>query len=277
MSNNNSPGIPNILLSGKPLSLLEQRYFIELSFKGTAYNGWQMQPNAPSVQQTTQDALSLLLKEKIRLTGAGRTDTGVHASYFVAHFICKSNLPEPAAEIVRKLNHMLPHDIAIISIFPVRPNNHSRFSALSRTYKYYISRKKDPFRQETSYHLSALLDVNAMNRAAEELIKHNDFRSFCRTNSSVKTHICHIEYAGWEEDDNMLIFTIKADRFLRNMVRAIVGTMLDIGCGKLSETGFRKVIEARDRRRAGTSAPAQGLFLTGIEYPDGIFNLCKTD
>ncbi len=251
---------------------LEQRYFIELSFKGTAYHGWQVQPNAPSVQQAIEEALSILLKEKVRLTGAGRTDTGVHASYFVAHFTSTSELLNLPGETMRKLNHMLSNDIAILSIFPVKENYHSRFNAVSRTYKYYISRRKNPFRQETSYHISADLDTAAMNRAAEELLNYSDFSSFCRTNTNVRTHICKIIHAGWHEEQEMLVFTIKADRFLRNMVRAIVGTMLETGYGKLPVDEFRKIIELKDRRRAGTSAPPQGLFLTEIEYPPEIFS-----
>jgi tRNA pseudouridine38-40 synthase len=249
---------------------LEQRYFIELSFKGTEYHGWQSQPNAISVQQIIEEAFGLLIKENIRITGAGRTDTGVHASYFVAHFNTGTELIKPYRETVRKLNHMLPRDIAVFSIFPVSGNAHSRFSALSRTYKYFISKRKDPFRHETSCFISGTPDLEEMNRAAGELFNHRDFGSFARTNTDVRTNICTIMHAGWEEYDDTLVFTIKANRFLRNMVRAIVGTMLKIGYGKLSVEEFRKIIEARDRRRAGTSALAQGLILTEIEYPSEI-------
>ncbi len=250
---------------------LDRRYFIELSFRGTAYCGWQIQPNAPSIQQTIEEALALLLREKLRVTGAGRTDTGVHAGYFAAHFNSSALLPSHTEETVRKLNHMLPQDIAILDIFPVNKSAHSRFSAVSRTYKYFVSRRKNPFRQETSYHITAALDMKAMNRAAEELSNHSDFSSFCRSNSNVKTHICKIMHAAWEEQDEMLVFTVKADRFLRNMVRAIVGTMLEAGYGKMTVEKFKDVIVARDRRMAGTSAPAQGLFLTAIEYPEEIY------
>lgn len=243
---------------------------MELAFKGTAYNGWQVQPNALGVQQVIEEALSLLLKEKIRVTGAGRTDTGVHASYFVAHFET-SALPilEPG-ETERRLNHILPPDIAVLSIFAVSPDDHSRYSAISRTYKYHINLRKDPFRQDTSHHINFRPDTGLMNKAAEEMMKHKDFGSFCRSNSGAKTHICHITEARWEENDVMLIFTITADRFLRNMVRAITGTILDVGSGRISIDRFREVIEARDRRMAGTSAPARGLFLSNIGYPPGI-------
>jgi len=250
---------------------LAQRYFIELSFRGTEYCGWQIQPNARSVQQTIEEAMALLLKEKIRLTGAGRTDTGVHASYFAAHFDSMSLMPGSSGETLRKLNHMLPGDIAISGIFPVDRKTHSRFSATSRTYKYFISIRKNPFRQDTSYHLYPPPDIDAMNLAANELLRHSDFSSFCRSNSNVKTHICKIISASWKEHDGMLVFEVKADRFLRNMVRAIVGTMLELGRGRINVTHFRDIILAQDRRRAGTSAPAHGLFLTGIEYPEEIF------
>ena len=250
---------------------MDRRYFIELSYRGTAYCGWQIQPNAPSVQQTIEEALALLLKEEVRVTGAGRTDTGVHAYYFAAHINSPVLLPSHTVETLRKLNHMLPKDIAILDIFPVSRSAHSRFSALSRTYKYFVSRRKNPFRQDTSYHITAPLDLDAMNRSAEELFNHSDFSSFCRSNTNVRTHICKIMHASWEEQEGMLVFTIKADRFLRNMVRAIVGTMLEAGYGKMTTGKFRDIIAARDRRMAGTSAPAQGLFLTAIEYPEEIY------
>lgn len=251
---------------------MEQRYFIELSFKGTAYHGWQVQPNALSVQQTVEDALMLLIKYKVRLTGAGRTDTGVHASYFVAHFTLSSALSEPLNEITRKLNYILPNDIAILNIFPVKSDDNSRFSALSRTYKYHISKRKNPFKQETSYYISTQLNIDEMNKAAGQLFNYNDFSSFCRSNSGTSTYICTIKHAGWEENDEMLVFTIKANRFLRNMVRAITGTLLNIGYGKITAESFREIIEAKDRRKAGKSAPAHGLFLTDIEYPAEILS-----
>lgn len=246
---------------------MNQRYFIELAFRGTEYHGWQYQPNALSIQQVIEETLSILNKDKVTVIGAGRTDTGVHASYFVAHFDSNPQFIEPLSETKRKLNHMLPLDIAVINIFPVKENAHSRFSALSRTYKYFISRRKDPFRQDTSNLITTPLDIAAMNRASEELLKYEDFSSFCRSHTDVRTHICKIQHAGWEEKDDMLVFSIKANRFLRNMVRAIVGTMLECGYGKLSTEEFCSIIEAKDRRKAGKSAIAQGLFLTDIEYP----------
>lgn len=265
-----------ISTAGEIYQLLEQRYFIELSFKGTAYHGWQIQPNAITVQQTIEEAVSALIREKIRLTGAGRTDTGVHAGYFTAHFSTSSNRIYPLSDTIRKLNYMLPHDIAIIDIFPVRDNYHSRFSAISRTYKYYISRRKNPFIRETSYHNFSVLDLRAIKSATATLLNYNDFRSFCRTSTDVTTYICKIMHADWEEKDDLLVFTIRANRFLRNMVRAIVGTVLDVGYGKITVEDFKKIIEAGDRCKAGTSAPAGGLFLTAIEYPPELFSHKET-
>jgi tRNA pseudouridine38-40 synthase len=243
---------------------------MELSFRGTAYNGWQVQPNAVGVQQVIEESLAVLIKEKIRLTGAGRTDTGVHASFFVAHFDLASEKILNPGETEHRLNHILPADIAVSSVFPVDPSDHSRYSAISRTYKYFVSLRKDPFRQDTSNQVYFSPDIDLMDRAARLLPDYDDFGSFCRSNSGAKTHICRITEAKWEVNEGLLVFTITADRFLRNMVRAITGTILDVGSGKLSLEGFREIIEARDRRMAGTSAPARGLFLTEIEYPPRI-------
>lgn len=243
-----------------------------MSFKGTGYHGWQIQPNAVSVQQLLEEALETLLREKIRITGSGRTDTGVHAKYFVAHFDSEALEKNACSGTLNKLNHILPGDIAISGIFPVREKDHSRFSALLRTYKYYISRKKNPFKQDISWYIGSDLDIEAMNNAAAELSGFADFSSFCRSNTNVRTHICRIKHASWKKSGGMMVFTITADRFLRNMVRAIVGTMVETGFGKLDIEGFRKIIEAKDRRKAGTSAPAHGLVLMDIEYPPEIFS-----
>ncbi|QGY46358.1 tRNA pseudouridine(38-40) synthase TruA [Maribellus comscasis] len=246
---------------------MAQRYFLQLSYKGTSYHGWQVQPNALSVQEVMEKALSTLLRENVSVVGAGRTDTGVHASFFVLHFDA-ANSDIDVQNFPYKLNRFLPKDIAVQRVWRVKNDAHARFDALSRTYKYYISTTKDPFATETTYHFSPELDVLKMNNAAKLLFGYTDFTSFSRLHTDVKTNNCKIYQAEWTSEGTQLVFTIKADRFLRNMVRAIVGTLLEVGKGKLSVDGFKNVIEAEDRRIAGVSAPAEGLFLVGIEYPD---------
>jgi tRNA pseudouridine38-40 synthase len=245
---------------------MAQRYFIQLSYKGTNYHGWQIQPNAISVQEVVEKALSTVFRETIDVVGAGRTDTGVHASFFVLHFEVLNELGN-LENLVYKLNSLLPFDIAMQKIWPVANDRHARFSAISRTYKYYISTKKNPFRTETSFKYLLPLDVEKMNNAARILSEYEDFTSFSRLHSDVKTNNCKVLRAEWEVKNTQLIFTIQADRFLRNMVRAIVGTLLEVGKGKLSLKDFRKIIEAKDRAAAGASAPAKGLFLVDVEYP----------
>lgn len=246
---------------------MSQRYFLQCSYNGTRYHGWQVQPNAVSVQEAFEDALSKILREKIAVVGAGRTDTGVHASFFVLHFDVEKAIPENF-DLVYKLNSFFPPDIAVQRIWPVDANAHARFSATSRTYKYFLSTEKDPFRYEFSYRFLKPLDVEKMNEAAKCLFDYEDFTSFSRLHTDVKTNNCKIMQAQWAVEENQLVFTIKADRFLRNMVRAIVGTLLEVGQGKLSVAGFREIIERKDRGAAGASAPAQGLFLVGIGYPE---------
>lgn len=246
-----------------------QRYFLQMSYMGTRYHGWQIQPNAVSVQEVMEKALSTLLREEISVVGAGRTDTGVHASFFVLHFDTENENAENM-NLVYKLNRFLPADIAVQSLWKVKSAAHARFGALSRTYKYFISTQKDPFAIETAYLFTSTLDVAKMNKAARLLFNYSDFTSFSRLHSDVKTNNCKIHHAAWEKLGTQLVFTIKADRFLRNMVRAIVGTLLEVGKGKLSVYDFKKVIEVKDRNAAGASAPAQGLFLADIEYPEEI-------
>jgi tRNA pseudouridine38-40 synthase len=246
-----------------------QRYFIELSFKGTRYHGWQVQPNAISVQEVLETTLSTFLRRKIEVTGAGRTDTGVHASYYIAHFEIET-LPYAENDLVEKLNRFLPADIALHRIWPVKPEAHARFSAIKRTYHYYISRKKNPFSLETSYQYLLPLNIEAMKEAAALLLNYTDFTSFSKLHTDVKTNNCKIYEARWNEVGNQLVFTITADRFLRNMVRAIVGTLIEVGREKISIQDFADIIEKKDRSTAGTSAPPQGLFLAGIEYPEEI-------
>lgn len=245
------------------------RYFAHLSFKGTRYHGWQVQPNALSVQETLEIALSTLLREKISVVGAGRTDTGVHALHYVMHFDTSEKLTD-CTQFTYRLNRFLPPDIAIRHIREVAPDAHARFSALSRTYHYHLSAQKDPFATETSFYQLVLPDMDKMNRAAQLLLDYADFTSFSRLHSDVKTNLCKIYCAEWCREKDMLVFKIKADRFLRNMVRAIVGTLLDVGKGKISIDGFKHIIEQKDRGAAGASAPAHALFLVDVEYPEEI-------
>ena len=250
---------------------MKTRYFIFISYKGTSYHGWQMQPNSVTVQQILEESLSVVLNEKISTIGAGRTDTGVHATFFCAHFESISPDLMESWNLVFRLNQYLPSDISVNSIKKVVPDANARYSAVSRTYKYYISKVKDPFFDNSSWYLHGKIDIPAMNEACKMLYNHSDFTSFSRLHSGTKSNICKIYNTGWEESDNRLIFTIKADRFLRNMVRAIVGTMVDIGFGKLNLREFEEIILTRDRCKAGKSAPAKGLFLVDIEYPEEIF------
>lgn len=250
---------------------MKTRYFIFLSYMGTSYHGWQLQPNSITVQKILENALSVVLGEEIRTTGAGRTDTGVHARYFCAHFDASPAELCENKKLLFRLNSFLPEDISVTGLRKVLPDANARYSAISRTYKYYVSRAKDPFSNNSSWFLHGEIDLDAMNQACSILFNHTDFTSFSKLHSGTKTNLCRIYHAGWEEVGNMLVFTIKADRFLRNMVRAIVGTLIDIGFGKLDMDEFEKIIAARDRCRAGTSVPAKGLFLVDIEYPEEIF------
>ena len=252
------------------------RYFIKLAYKGTNYHGWQYQPEASSIQETLNKALSLLLKTDIKIVGAGRTDTGVHAKQMFAHFDFESEID--ASHLVHKLNSFLPKDIVIFNIVKVADEAHARFDATKRTYEYHITTHKNAFENESSYYFHTPLDIPKMNQACQILINHNDFECFSKTNTDVRTFNCKIFEAHWtmgaaeqdgaKQEGNKLVFTITADRFLRNMVRAIVGTMLNIGTNKISLSDFKKIIESKDRSQAGFSVPAHGLYLTKIEYPD---------
>jgi tRNA pseudouridine38-40 synthase len=247
------------------------RYFIYISYKGTSYHGWQVQPNSLTVQKLLDEALSTILSENIYTTGAGRTDAGVHALIFCAHFDSVSPDLATNKKMIHKLNSFLPKDISVTSVRKVKPDANARFSALSRTYKYFISKEKDPFSEDSTWYLHGDINIKEMNKASALLLKHSDFTSFCRLHSDVKTNICRIYMAKWITNGNQIVFTIKADRFLRNMVRAIVGTMIEIGFGKIDLMKFDNIINSKDRCKAGKSAPAKGLFLTDIEYPDEIF------
>lgn len=246
------------------------RYFIEISFLGTNYSGWQIQSNANTIQAELEKALSILLKEDIITTGAGRTDSGVHASFFVAHFDSISENLGTNQQFIASLNDILPRDIAVKDLKLVTPEAHARFSAISRTYQYYISRAKNPFNIETAWYFKANLNLASMKQATHKLMKCNDFSSFSKQGSDVKTNICRIYMAEWEERENQLVFTIRADRFLRNMVRAIVGTLIEVGRERISPDEFSSIIEAKNRSAAGPSAPPEGLFLSYIEYPNNI-------
>lgn len=250
---------------------LKSRYFLFISFKGTSYHGWQLQPGSSTVQKVLDDTLSTILNERINTTGAGRTDAGVHAKVFCAHFDCSFNDLETDNKILYKLNGLLPKDISASRLIRVIPGAHARFSAISRTYEYYISRLKNPFLDDSSWYFHGDINVNRMNEACSILMKHSDFTSFSRLHTDVKNNLCRIYRACWEKSGEKLVFTIKADRFLRNMVRAIVGTMVEVGTGKIDLMEFEEIILAMNRGRAGQSAPAKGLFLTDIEYPDEIF------
>jgi tRNA pseudouridine38-40 synthase len=253
------------------MTQVKTRYFIFISYKGTSYHGWQVQPNSVTVQKILDEALSVVLNEKISTVGAGRTDAGVHAEFFCAHFDSISPELLTIANLIFRLNQYLPVDISVKSLKKVIPDANARYSAISRTYKYYISRIKDPFSDNSSWYLHGKIDKSVMNYACEMLFHHSDFTSFSRLHSGTKSNICKIYKAIWEESDNRLVFTIKADRFLRNMVRAIVGTMVEIGFGKTNVKEFEEIILAKDRCKAGKSAPAKGLFLVDIEYPEEIF------
>jgi len=248
------------------------RYFIKLAYNGSRFLGWQIQRQGPTVQEVVNDALSKIFRSDFNVVGCGRTDTGVHAREFYAHFDLPYYLePSAAVQQLIKLNGLLPNDIFIFKLLPVRQDAHARFSATRRTYKYQISTRKDPFLNEYAYIYRSKLDLKKMNEAAKILFEYVDFTSFSKVNTQVRTNNCQIYEASWVEIDNLLIFTITADRFLRNMVRAIVGTFLDVGRGKLSVKGLREVIEGRDRSLAGYSVPPHGLYLQSVEYPEDIF------
>jgi len=245
------------------------RYLIWLSFEGGAYCGWQAQPGVATVQQTVNHALSTLLKTPIEVIGAGRTDTGVHARSFAAHFDLPSGaLAFQEEGLVNKLNRFLPTNIAINKIEAVRPDFHARYSALSRTYQYHIHTRKDPFLAQSSWFIDRPLQLEAMITATEMLKNHNDFQCFSKTNTDVKSFLCTVYEAQWHINGHVLVFEIRANRFLRNMVRAIVGTLIEIALGKREVRDLERIILSQDRRQAGYSAPGYGLYLTQIEYPE---------
>ena len=244
------------------------RYFIELSYNGKDYHGWQNQPKAISVQEVLENALSTILKDKMAIVGAGRTDTGVHALQMFAHF--DSEIIFDLEDLVFKLNSFLPKDIAIHDIFKVKAEAHARFDATSRTYRYRIAFKKNAFNFENAYFFTKDMDIEKMNEASKILFQYKDFQCFSKTNTDVKTYNCEIMKAEWQIKGDELHFIIKADRFLRNMVRAIVGTMINIGIGKMEISDLHTIIKSKDRSEAGYSVPAHALYLIEVEYPKDI-------
>lgn len=241
------------------------RYFVNLSYDGTRYHGWQIQPNGDSVQARLQGALSLLLRSEIIVTGAGRTDAGVHARMMVAHFDFEGALD--GRQLTYKLNKLLPRDIAVRSVERVADDLHARFSATSRMYRYYLHTEKNPFLSFTSCELHYPLDFSRMNEAAKVLMDYEDFGAFCKAHADVKTTLCHVMVAEWvQTSPTTWYFEIRANRFLRNMVRAVVGTLVDVGRGRVTLDDFRKIIEGKKRTEAGESMPAHALFLEDITY-----------
>lgn len=240
------------------------RYFIKLSYNGTNYHGWQTQPNAPTVQETLNKALSIILNSKIDIMGAGRTDTGVHACEMFAHFDFGN--PISSTNLVHKLNSYLSKDIVIYSIFPVSDSAHARFDAKKRTYEYHIHKFKDAFLNDRSWYFHQELDIDLMNKAAQLLLNYTNFQCFSKVHTDVNTFDCTIFEANWKQNENSIVFTISANRFLRNMVRSIVGTLIYIGIHKITLDDFEKIIQSQNRENAGFSVPAHGLYLTKIEY-----------
>ncbi len=247
----------------------QNRYFLELAYKGTAYHGWQIQANASSVQEEINKALSTILRTSTETMGSGRTDTGVHSKQQFLHFDYAGELEKLA--FLKKINAVLPKDIAVYDLLEVCPEAHARFDATWRSYEYHISLRKNPFEEELSWLCFYQLDVERMNEAAQILLSHRDFECFSKVQTEVNHFQCEIKKAVWEQKDHHLIFHITANRFLRGMVRAIVGTLVEVGTGKLDFNGFKQVLTSKDRRKAGSAAPAHGLFLSRVQYPADIF------
>lgn len=250
---------------------MQYRYFIHLAYNGASYAVWQRQPNAPSIQQCIEEKLALLLRHPISIVGCGRTDTGVHASQYFAHFDSPEVLDSDLRIVQLKLNAMLPPDIAIYSIFPVASDLHARFSATKRTYKYFISTQKNPFFSHSSWAVPYSINPDLMNQACQIILKHSDFTSFAKLHASSNNNICHIKECFILEYPDHLLFQISADRFVRNMVRALTGTIVDVGRMKISLPQLNDIFEIKNRNAASMSAPAKGLFLSQVEYPDNSF------
>lgn len=252
------------------------RYFLRLRFRGTGYHGWQSQENALSVQQTINEALTKVLREEVQTTGCGRTDTGVHAENFYAHFDLSQKIKNPSS-VLGKLSSLRISGIDFLEFIPVNPDANARFDALSRTYEYRIIRTRNPFLIDYSHFIYGPIDEDKMKNATKFLIGKQDFGAFSKSNTQVKTNICDISDAHWFQRAEQLIFSITADRFLRNMVRAITGTLIEIGQGKRPVHDMSRVIKSLERSEAGMSVPARGLFLMDIKYPENIFSEMKMD
>jgi tRNA pseudouridine38-40 synthase len=244
-----------------------QRYFIELAYNGTSYHGWQLQPNAITVQECLDKALSVFFRQTVLTLGCGRTDAGVHATQFYAHFDLQLENNVLVESKVSSINSLLPYEIAIKRIFKVEPNAHARFDAVSRAYKYFLHFHKDPFKLNRSWLYKGELDVDAMNVAAQMIATYTDFSCFSKSNTQTFTNNCKISAAHFELQDDGLVFTIKADRFLRNMVRAIVGTLVRVGKKEIELKDLAQIMDSKDRSKAGQSVPACGLFLVAVDYP----------
>ena len=244
------------------------RYFVELSYDGTPFVGWQRQPAGDSVQSCLEDALSILFRKPISIVGAGRTDAGVHAHQLFAHVDLDEHVDQ---DLTFRLNKLLPKEIAVRNIIAVAQDAHARFDAVSRSYRYHITTQKNPFLQKRSYQFAKPLDLDLMNQAAKILIDHKNFKCFSKSKTDVKTYVCDIQQVHWQQNGSELVFFIQANRFLRNMVRAIVGTLIEVGLRKISISDFEAILASRDRSQAGYSVPAHGLYLEKVNYPKHIF------
>lgn len=254
------------------------RYFLKIAYDGIRYHGWQLQKNAHTVQAELNRSLATALQMKVETLGCGRTDTGVHARKFYVQFDCSEEINRDDTLLIHKLNSLLPYDISVLGLLPVVPDANARFDAISRTYEYSIHQHKNPFLYHRSYFHYEPLDIERMNQAAELLLECNEFSCFSKSRTQVKTNICKIRSVSWKEEggsmkaDKVIKFRISADRFLRNMVRAIVGTMIEIGAGRVKKDGFSKIIESKKRSNAGETVPGYGLYLTNVSYPEGYFS-----
>ena len=244
------------------------RYFVELSYDGNPFVGWQRQPAGDSVQSCLEEALSILFRKPISIVGAGRTDAGVHAHQLFAHVDLDEHVDQ---DLTFRLNKLLPKEIAVRNVIAVTQDAHARFDAVSRIYRYHITTQKNPFLQKRSYQFAKPLDLDLMNQAAKILIDHKNFKCFSKSKTDVKTYVCDIQQVHWQQNGSELVFFIQANRFLRNMVRAIVGTLIEVGLRKISISDFEAILASRDRSQAGYSVPAHGLYLEKVNYPKHIF------